>query len=76
MKGELRRENMELREEIEVLLHQKEILNQDKNFKKALEGIKPEVERRMDALRNENLVLSKESSRIKQVKCYINNLII
>lgn len=58
---------MELREEIEVLEHQKQILDQDKNFKKALEGLKPEVDRQMDALRNENLYLSKENSKMKQV---------
>lgn len=59
---------MELREEIEVLEHQKHILDQDKNFKKALEGLKPEVDRQMDSLRNENLFLSKENSKMKQVR--------
>lgn len=58
---------MELREEVEVLLHEKEILDQDKNFKKALQGLKPDVDRKMDGLRNENLFLSKENSKFKQV---------
>jgi hypothetical protein len=59
---------MELREEIEVLTHQKEILDGEKNFKKALKGLKPEIEKKMEALQNENLFLSKENSRIKQVR--------
>jgi hypothetical protein len=68
---------MELREEIEVLLHEKEILDQEKNFKKALQGIKPEVDRKMDALRNENLFLSKENSKLKQVRfCFFRKLFI
>ena len=66
-KGELRRENMSLREEIEVLEHQKSLLDQQKNFDLALEGIAPNVQQKLETLRNENLFLSKESSKMIQV---------
>lgn len=56
-----------MREQIEILQHEKIILDQENNFKKAVQGVKPELNKLMDALRNENLYLSKENSKFRQV---------
>ena len=42
-------------------------LDQENNFKKAIKGVKPEVDKILDGLRTENLFLNKENSKFKQV---------